>query len=124
MINRLTDSLDFHAQALSLRAERQRLIASNIANADTPGFQARDFDFASALRTPDSRAGVMREQGASVSRASSAPVTTSMRAPAGAPASAASRASARTSASRGSASGWAMAAALASVSSADMLRAD
>jgi flagellar basal-body rod protein FlgB len=50
MINRLTDSLEFHTQALSLRAERQRLIASNIANADTPGFQARDFDFAAALR--------------------------------------------------------------------------
>ena len=33
-----------------LRAERQRLIASNIANADTPGYQARDFDFATALR--------------------------------------------------------------------------
>jgi flagellar basal-body rod protein FlgB len=50
MINRLTDSLEFHTQALSLRAERQRLIASNIANADTPGFQSRDFDFAAALR--------------------------------------------------------------------------
>jgi flagellar basal-body rod protein FlgB len=50
MISRLTDSLDFHAQALSLRAERQRVIAGNIANADTPGYQARDFDFASALR--------------------------------------------------------------------------
>lgn len=50
MISRLTESLDFHAQALSLRAERQRIIASNIANADTPGYQARDFDFATALR--------------------------------------------------------------------------
>ncbi|CAD5374749.1 flagellar component of cell-proximal portion of basal-body rod [Rubrivivax sp. A210] len=50
MINRLTDALDFHSQALVLRAERQRLIAGNIANADTPGFKARDFDFASALR--------------------------------------------------------------------------
>lgn len=50
MINRLTGVLDFQAQALSLRAERQRLVASNIANADTPGYQARDFDFASALR--------------------------------------------------------------------------
>ena len=50
MISRLTASLDFHAQALSLRAERQRIIASNIANADTPGYQARDFDFASAMR--------------------------------------------------------------------------
>ena len=50
MISRLTDGLDFHTQALSLRAERQRVIASNIANADTPGYQARDFDFAAALR--------------------------------------------------------------------------
>jgi flagellar basal-body rod protein FlgB len=50
MINRLTDSLDFHGQALALRAERQRLIAGNIANADTPGFKARDFDFAQALK--------------------------------------------------------------------------
>ncbi|MDB5817877.1 MAG: flgB [Rhizobacter sp.] len=49
MINRLTDSLDFQAQALSLRSERQRLIASNIANADTPGYVARDFKFADAL---------------------------------------------------------------------------
>ena len=50
MIPKLTAALDFHAEALSLRAERQRLIASNIANADTPGYQARDFDFAAALR--------------------------------------------------------------------------
>jgi len=50
MINRLSDPLDFQAQALSLRSERQRLIASNIANADTPGYVARDFDFARALR--------------------------------------------------------------------------
>jgi flagellar basal-body rod protein FlgB len=50
MLNRLTDALDFHGQALSLRSERQRLIASNIANADTPGYVARDMDFASALR--------------------------------------------------------------------------
>ena len=35
---------------MALRSERQRLLAGNIANADTPGFQARDFDFASALR--------------------------------------------------------------------------
>jgi flagellar basal-body rod protein FlgB len=50
MLNRLTDALDFQAQALSLRSERQRLIASNIANADTPGYVARDMNFAQALR--------------------------------------------------------------------------
>jgi flagellar basal-body rod protein FlgB len=58
MIPRLTDALDFHSQALTLRAERQRLIAGNIANADTPGYQARDFDFASALRAASGQAGV------------------------------------------------------------------
>jgi flagellar basal-body rod protein FlgB len=50
MSNRLTATLDFQAQALELRAERQRLIASNIANADTPGYQAREMDFTTALR--------------------------------------------------------------------------
>lgn len=50
MLNRLTDTLDFQAQALTLRSERQRLIASNIANADTPGYVARDLDFAQALK--------------------------------------------------------------------------
>ncbi len=50
MINRLTDTLNFQSEALVLRSERQRLIASNIANADTPGYVAKDMDFASALR--------------------------------------------------------------------------
>lgn len=50
MLNRLTDALDFQSQALGLRSERQRLLASNIANADTPGYQARDIDFAQTLR--------------------------------------------------------------------------
>lgn len=50
MLDRLTQSLNFQTEALVLRSERQRLIASNIANADTPGYQARDMDFAKALR--------------------------------------------------------------------------
>ena len=52
MLNRINEAnaLDFQAQALTLRSERQRLIASNIANADTPGYQARDMDFAKALQ--------------------------------------------------------------------------
>ncbi|HLL12930.1 MAG TPA: flagellar basal body rod protein FlgB [Rubrivivax sp.] len=57
MIPRLTAALDFHAQALTLRAERQRVIAGNIANAETPGYQARDFDFASALRAASGEPG-------------------------------------------------------------------
>lgn len=50
MLDQLTNSLDFNAKALVLRAERQRTIAGNIANADTPGYAARDFSFSDALR--------------------------------------------------------------------------
>ena len=49
MMNRLSAQLDFHGEALKLRSERQRVLASNIANADTPNFQARDVDFKAAL---------------------------------------------------------------------------
>ncbi len=56
-MNRITDTLNFQTQALTLRAERQRQIASNIANADTPGYQARDIDFARALREATGEAG-------------------------------------------------------------------
>ena len=60
-MNRMTNSLDFQAQALTLRAERQRIIAGNIANADTPGYVARDMDFSAALReaTGNQAAGSM-----------------------------------------------------------------
>ncbi len=50
MLDKLTNSLDFNSKALVLRADRQRLIASNIANADTPGYAARDMNFADAMR--------------------------------------------------------------------------
>ena len=65
MLNRLTDTLDFQAQALSLRSERQRLLASNIANADTPGYVARDMDFASALREATGQAATAGQLNAS-----------------------------------------------------------
>ena len=38
-----------HATALQLRSQRMTVLASNIANAATPGYKARDFDFAAAL---------------------------------------------------------------------------
>ncbi len=38
-----------HAEALQLRARRGELIASNLANADTPNYKARDLDFRHAL---------------------------------------------------------------------------
>jgi flagellar basal-body rod protein FlgB len=58
MTPRLTAALEFQGQALVLRAERQRVIAGNIANAETPGYQARDFEFASALRAASGSAGL------------------------------------------------------------------
>ncbi|MBV8210564.1 MAG: flagellar basal body rod protein FlgB [Burkholderiaceae bacterium] len=48
-IDRMTATLDFQATALGLQAQRAKVLASNIANADTPNYQARDFDFGQAL---------------------------------------------------------------------------
>jgi flagellar basal-body rod protein FlgB len=49
MINRIDQELSFSQTALNLRAYRQELLASNIANADTPNYKARDIDFKAAL---------------------------------------------------------------------------
>ena len=43
------DSIGLHAEALVLRERRGEILASNIANAATPHFKARDFDFESEL---------------------------------------------------------------------------
>lgn len=56
MIGKLDDALRFHETALSLREQRQQLLASNIANADTPNFKARDIDFTKALQGAMTRA--------------------------------------------------------------------
>lgn len=47
---RLDDMLSFNQSALNVQAQRQQLLASNIANADTPNYKARDLDFRSALQ--------------------------------------------------------------------------
>lgn len=39
-----------HEQALLVRERRADVLASNLANADTPGFKARDLDFQSLIR--------------------------------------------------------------------------
>lgn len=49
MLDKLDAALQFGTEDLNLRAQRQEILASNIANADTPGYQARDIDFASEL---------------------------------------------------------------------------
>jgi len=49
MLDKLDQEFAFGREALDVRAYRQELLSSNIANADTPGYKARDVDFASAL---------------------------------------------------------------------------
>ena len=46
----LESYLGVHASALKLREQRTELLANNLANADTPGFKARDLDFRGALQ--------------------------------------------------------------------------
>lgn len=45
----LSDIFGVHEQALLLRARRAEVLATNLANADTPEFKARDIDFRAVL---------------------------------------------------------------------------
>ncbi len=47
-------ALGIHADALRIRSQRSEMLASNLANADTPGFKARDIDFQSAMKMAQS----------------------------------------------------------------------
>ena len=49
MIDKLDSALRFHQEALNLRAQRQEVLSTNIAHADTPNYKARDFEFSAAL---------------------------------------------------------------------------
>jgi flagellar basal-body rod protein FlgB len=55
MLGKLDDYLRFNETAL--RSQRQTVLASNIANADTPNYKARDFDFTAALKGAMDRNG-------------------------------------------------------------------
>lgn len=46
----LGNAFGIHEQALQVRNQRNELIASNIANADTPNYKARDLDFREVLK--------------------------------------------------------------------------
>jgi flagellar basal-body rod protein FlgB len=45
----INEYIGVHAAALDVRARRTELIANNLANADTPGYKARDIDFREAM---------------------------------------------------------------------------
>ncbi len=79
MLDKMTQKLDFHGQALLLRAERQRVLASNIANADTPGYVARDFPFADAMRAARESSAPSTMTAASVSDARHIPLPAATR---------------------------------------------
>lgn len=52
------NTLSVHENALAFRAHRNQVLSSNIANADTPGYKARDLDFRTALS--DAQGGTLR----------------------------------------------------------------
>ncbi len=47
---RIDESLGIHRQALELHLQRSEVLAANLANEDTPGYLARDLDFAAEMR--------------------------------------------------------------------------
>lgn len=50
-------AMGVHADTLRLRADRTKILASNLANESTPGYQARDIDFGASLRQGADGAG-------------------------------------------------------------------
>ena len=55
MLDRLNEDFRFFQQSLGLRAQRQEVLSSNIANADTPNYKARDLDFGAVLAAQAAR---------------------------------------------------------------------
>jgi flagellar basal-body rod protein FlgB len=51
MQTRLDKEIGFMEQGLRLRSQRQQVLATNIANADTPNYKAQDLDFNQALKS-------------------------------------------------------------------------
>lgn len=46
--------MGFHQKALDVRTQRMEVIAGNLANANTPGYKARDIDFQKAMQSAQS----------------------------------------------------------------------
>ncbi len=69
--------LGVHQDALKVYGQRTEVLATNLANADTPNFRARDVDFKSALAAAGSPAGSLP-----MTATNAAHVTTNSAAPA------------------------------------------
>lgn len=74
-------ALGVHQQALLLRQQRTEVLAANIANADTPGYKARDIDFSQALGQAQNRAQQLDLQRSHSAHIGTAAEPTSLRAP-------------------------------------------
>jgi len=57
MLNKIDQEIAFVRSALNVRAQRQELLASNMANSDTPNYKAKDLDFSAALTSALGAAG-------------------------------------------------------------------
>ena len=56
-------ALGIHQHALEARVQRAEILANNMANADTPGFKARDLDFQAMMqKAQDSMSGFSMEK--------------------------------------------------------------
>lgn len=59
MVDKMEKVLAFQRAALRVHNQRQQMIASNIANADTPHYKAKDLDFRAALGAVREKRGVL-----------------------------------------------------------------
>ncbi len=67
-----------HGKALAIRSQRLSLLASNIANAATPNYKARDIDFQKALSDATGQAGLSADQATTKNVQYRVPLETSM----------------------------------------------
>ena len=51
MLSKLDNEVGFMELGLKLRSQRQQVLATNIANVDTPNYKAQDFDFKDAMKS-------------------------------------------------------------------------
>lgn len=58
----IDSAFGIHAQAMQLRSRRAGLLAANLANADTPGYKARDIDFKATLQEAAGLASAPRQR--------------------------------------------------------------
>jgi|TARA_R110000868_G_scaffold286566_4_gene547008 flagellar basal-body rod protein FlgB len=49
--------MGFHQKALQIRTDRMEVLAGNLANANTPGYKARDIDFQKAMKSAQQSSG-------------------------------------------------------------------